>query len=262
VRKNKYPFPSALLPSGVASIMAISFRVDFCLVRNEVYRPSADYRNILFGLMFGNVPSVNSLQSIYMFLERPIVQGGEFISVHPTVFQSHLIKWFPAFLHSLSLAQSIDLIYHPFFYPPLCAHSNSTPFIPFRDTSALNRVANEIGREMFPVVDQSYYCNHQALMYGNTFPAVVKVGAAHAGVGKMKVANHHDMEDFRSIMAMTHGNYCTAEPFLNGEFDLRIQKIGSHYRLVAKLKCEQVTNAWCIFVSDGQLGFAQFSSLH
>jgi hypothetical protein len=68
-------------------------------------------------------------------------------------------------------------------------------------TIELNRIAREIGREMFPVVEQSYYCNHSALMYGNTFPAVVKVGAAHAGVGKMKINNHHDMEDMRSVLA-------------------------------------------------------------
>jgi len=37
--------------------------------------PREDYRNILLGLQFGNVPSVNSLTSIYNFAEKPWVVG-------------------------------------------------------------------------------------------------------------------------------------------------------------------------------------------
>ena len=36
----------------------------------------------------------------------------------------------------------------------------------------------------------------------------------------MKIANHHDMDDFRTVVAMTP-HYLTAEPFLEGEYDLR-----------------------------------------
>lgn len=50
---------------------------DFVLIRNEVRGAlhTQDYRNALYGLMFAGVPSVNSLQSVYSFLERPIVQA-------------------------------------------------------------------------------------------------------------------------------------------------------------------------------------------
>ncbi len=37
--------------------------------------PREDYRSILLGLQFGNVPSVNSLVSIYNFAEKPWVVG-------------------------------------------------------------------------------------------------------------------------------------------------------------------------------------------
>lgn len=49
---------------------------DFLLVRSEVrgVTNEQDFRNSLFGLMFASVPSVNSLHSIYCFLERPVVQ--------------------------------------------------------------------------------------------------------------------------------------------------------------------------------------------
>jgi len=151
------------------------FKPDFVLVRNEVRIVGKDFRNQLYGLMYSNIPSVNSLESIYMCCERPIVQAE------------------------------------------------------------LNRLMSIHGRDKFPVVSQGYFSNFRALMYGQQFPAVVKIGYAHAGFGKMKIGDHHDMEDFRSVLAMTHGSYCTGEPFLEGAFDLRIQKIGSKIRVFKRI---------------------------
>lgn len=65
--------------------------------------------------------------------------------------------------------------------------------------------------------------------FGPSFPGVVKVGHAHAGMGKMIANDAHQFADFSSVLAMTN-HYVTGEPFLEGEYDLRIQKIGSHYR--------------------------------
>jgi len=148
---------------------------DFVLVRNEVRIVGKDYRNQLYGLMYANIPSVNSLKSIYMCCERPIVQAE------------------------------------------------------------LNKLMRIHGREKFPVVSQGYFSNHNALMYGQSFPAVVKIGFAHAGMGKMKIGHHHDMDDFRTVLAMTDGCYCTGEPFIKGAFDLRIQKIGSKIRVFKRI---------------------------
>eukprot|EP01119_Soliformovum_irregulare_P003620 TRINITY_DN1437_c0_g1_i5.p2 TRINITY_DN1437_c0_g1~~TRINITY_DN1437_c0_g1_i5.p2 ORF type:complete len:220 (+),score=46.42 TRINITY_DN1437_c0_g1_i5:512-1171(+) len=61
------------------------------------------------------------------------------------------------------------------------------------------------------------------------FPVVVKVGTAHAGFGKMKIKDYSDFEDFRSVIALQR-EYVTAEPFIDWDYDFRIQKIGSHYR--------------------------------
>jgi len=85
------------------------------------------------------------------------------------------------------------------------------------------------GEPVFPVMPMQYFASYQEMMYTQSFPAVVKVGSAHAGYGKMRIHDHHDMEDFRTVLAMTN-TYCTAEPFIEGEFDLRIQKIGNHIR--------------------------------
>jgi hypothetical protein len=49
-------------------------------------------------------------------------------------------------------------------------------------------------------------------------------------MGKMRVTNRHDWEDVCFVVAITDGKSCTAEPFLEGDFDLRIQKIGAQLR--------------------------------
>ncbi|XP_031561664.1 synapsin-2-like [Actinia tenebrosa] len=57
------------------TVVVRSFRPDFVLVRESVrgIGPKEDYRNIILGLQFGNVPSINSLESIYNFAEKPWV---------------------------------------------------------------------------------------------------------------------------------------------------------------------------------------------
>jgi hypothetical protein len=53
------------------------FIPDFILVRNfpsALHRSS--YRNVLLGLMFCGLPSVNSLQAVYNCSEKPIVYGA------------------------------------------------------------------------------------------------------------------------------------------------------------------------------------------
>lgn len=148
----------------------VTVQPDFVLVRNEVKTPTFDGRNLLNGLMFADVPSVNSLQSILMFCERPLVQGQ------------------------------------------------------------LHRLQRQLGKEVFPVIPQHFSSSFRSLMYGYTFPAVVKVGSAHAGAGKMQIVDHHQMSDFRSVLTMMPQEHCFVEPFIKGEQDLRIQKIGGHYR--------------------------------
>jgi len=89
-------------------------------------------------------------------------------------------------------------------------------------------------------------------MYGSSFPAVLKVGHAPAGTGKMLVANHHDFEDVRSVVAMTDGKYCTVEPFLHGSFDVRIQVIGTHYRAYRRTSMSGTwkTNTGCAIIEE------------
>eukprot|EP01119_Soliformovum_irregulare_P012154 TRINITY_DN3143_c0_g1_i1.p1 TRINITY_DN3143_c0_g1~~TRINITY_DN3143_c0_g1_i1.p1 ORF type:complete len:290 (-),score=59.21 TRINITY_DN3143_c0_g1_i1:710-1579(-) len=56
----------------------LTIKPDFVLMRNQPRGPTpeSDRRNVLYGLMMANVPSINSCFSEYMNLERPIMFGA------------------------------------------------------------------------------------------------------------------------------------------------------------------------------------------
>lgn len=89
---------------------------------------------------------------------------------------------------------------------------------------ALHAVSRRLGDERFPLIPQNYFASHREMLYSLPFPAVVKVGHGHAGAGKMRVATHRGMDDVRSVLSMTT-QYCTVEPFVRGEYDIRLQRI-------------------------------------
>lgn len=170
--------------NGIPSIpptRTITVQPDFVLIRNECVTPDTDHKAKLMGFMYANIASLNNLTTIFLNIERPVMQA------------------------------------------------------------ALNGIQDRVGREIFPVVEQNYFPSMRGFMYTLPFPAVLKIGTAHAGMGKIKVANHHDMEDARGILPMTKHGYAFAEPFLTGAHDLRIQKIGS---IVKAFKRVSISGDW------------------
>jgi len=95
--------------------------------------------------------------------------------------------------------------------------------------SRLNAIANKVGRENFPLISQTYYANWRAMSFHTGVPLVAKLGTCHSGFGKMRIQSDSDFDDFRSVAAL-QPLYITAEPFINWDYDIRIQKIGHHYR--------------------------------
>ncbi|KAF0978277.1 hypothetical protein FDP41_002792 [Naegleria fowleri] len=165
----------------------------FVLVRNF---PSAlhteSYRNVLLGLMFANVPAMNSLDSIYMCSEKPIVYGK------------------------------------------------------------LKEIQKKLGGfDAFPLIPQIYYPNIRTCDWfeenektlPQEFPVVCKIGTIHAGFGKQKLDTKSQFDDFTTLMAL-YKDYFTCEPFCNVEYDLRLQKIGNHYRVYQRSSDSSWKNNW------------------
>ena len=161
---------------GVVRPATVTFEPDICVIRNQPRgpTPSSDRRAVLFGLMTGNVPALNSLESEYMQLERPLMCGG------------------------------------------------------------LRAIEQRLGHEQFPFIRQNFYTSSTAMVIAPALPAVVKVSHAHRGMGKILVDTPAQFRDVATVLAL-HDEYCTGESFVEAEYGIRIQKIGSHYRVLKKI---------------------------
>mmetsp|Transcript_18103 Transcript_18103/g.45954 ORF Transcript_18103/g.45954 Transcript_18103/m.45954 type:complete len:412 (-) Transcript_18103:114-1349(-) len=143
---------------------------DFILLRSITRGiKGQDSRNVLLGMIHANVPSVNSLLSAQLVLERPVM------------------------------------------------------------FSELRKIQRRVGIDRFPLIAQTYYASHREMLITPDPPFVAKMAHCHAGYGKMKVDDQKQFEDLRSLVAV-HGDYVTVEPFIDWDWDGRVQRIGEHYR--------------------------------
>ncbi|KAL6052270.1 Asparaginyl-tRNA synthetase, cytoplasmic (Asparagine--tRNA ligase) (AsnRS) [Balamuthia mandrillaris] len=148
---------------------------DFFVMRNQVRgpKPGGDFRHVLFGLMAGHVPAINSLESEYMNLERPIM------------------------------------------------------------FAALKGIEQRLGHDKFPLIPQNYYGTPDQMVISPDLPCIVKVSHAHAGMGKAIINDQGAWRDLATVLAL-HGDYCTAEPYIDAEYGIRVQKIGPSVRVMKK----------------------------
>jgi len=94
----------------------------------------------------------------------------------------------------------------------------------------------------FPLINQYYYSHYSQMGFvPGSYPQVIKVAHVDAGMGKMKIDEHQQMLDARSIVGI-HGDYATSEPYREGAHDLRIQKIGNRVRAFKRTGMSWKTN--------------------
>jgi hypothetical protein len=96
------------------------------------------------------------------------------------------------------------------------------------------------------------------MMFTPELPIVVKVGYAEAGYGKMMFKDNGALTDFKGYFhspccplnlrcLALHDDYITAESFVEErEYDLRIQKIGNHFRAYKRVNSNW-KGVFCLF---------------
>ncbi len=122
-------------------------------------------------------------------------------------------------------------------------HSNTPMINGFEDIMAeiekpimygrLRKIRDIYGEENFPLIQQYYYPNFSEISITPNAPYVLKVSYPHAGYGKIRVKDYHDLDDLRSILAL-HKDYIAIEPLIDVDYELRITFIAPNYYRVHK----------------------------
>ncbi|KAH3760333.1 synapsin II [Pelomyxa schiedti] len=99
---------------------------------------------------------------------------------------------------------------------------------------ALREIEKRLGHDKFPFIAQTYYSSGNDMVISPDLPCIVKVSHAHRGMGKIKAHTQEQFRDIATVLAL-HPDYCTAEHFIEAEYGIRVQKIGSHYRVMKKI---------------------------
>ena len=97
----------------------------------------------------------------------------------------------------------------------------------------LRKIRDMYGEKNFPLIKQYYYPNYSEICITPSTPYVLKVSYPHAGYGKIRVRDHHEIDDLRSILAL-HKDYIYIEPLIDVDYELRIIFIAPNYYRVHK----------------------------
>ncbi|XP_055524862.1 synapsin [Wyeomyia smithii] len=97
----------------------------------------------------------------------------------------------------------------------------------------LLQLQRRLGRDGFPLVEQTFFPNPQDMLTWQKFPCVLKAGHCHGGVATAKLDNPSALQDAAGLLrgaGVTDASYCSLEPYIDAKFDVHIQKIGVNYK--------------------------------
>ncbi|KAJ4455889.1 putative synapsin Ia [Paratrimastix pyriformis] len=200
---------------------------DFILFRSTVHGIATHENTTNFmAIMHSGIPCLNSAHSVWMCMQRPIVAGA---------------------LHSIARRCGPDqfpTLPQVFMADPAHLHPGTVPY-PMPQPSESDGTAERHGKTWLPFgMDEQPPAAESTETRGDVTttaapPEVFEICVrrtwccchSHAGYGKVKLDDPTHFADARGLCGgELRGEYALVEPFIDWDFDLRIQKIGSHYR--------------------------------
>lgn len=117
---------------------------------------------------------------------------------------------------------------------------------------ALKEIQTKLGKKEFPLIKQYFYSSFRTAIIAPHFPNVAKIGHSHAGYGKMKLEDSEQFEDLLSVVALDD-HYLSMESFISSTHELRIQKIGEHYRVFKRFSEDWKINRSAVHLEDTEM---------
>ena len=205
-----------LAPSQFCDTICSALQPDFILIRQDPRDAGEDYKSVILGLQYGQLLSINSLQSIYNF------QVG-----YPVGLKFEC-RYFPGQAMGLCTLAGT-------------AEKTGQRELPIDRANVLPKPSRY--SEYFHLFMSTIHKNqNQHLNLCNVFskfltvqvhkgdyPCVFKIGHAHGGLGKMKVDTAEAFKDLAGVVAVS-AQYCTVEQYVDTYCDLHIYKIGTKYK--------------------------------
>ena len=121
---------ASIVMSKGGSKVVRSFRPDFLLVRQNLRDAAEDHRNLLLGLQYAHIPSVNSLESIYNFQ----VRRWMFLLIGEEFFKKKVIL-------SFLLLQDKPWVF-----------------------AQMVKAQKKLGKEEFPLIEQTFFPNQREMV--------------------------------------------------------------------------------------------------